>query len=411
LHQGLAFRGHNESEDSSNRGNFIEFLKFLTANSEEVNKYVLNNAPGNCLLTSPKIQKQLIQCCAIETRKKIIEELGEEPFAILADESSDISHKEQLALCLRYVDKLGRPCEHFLGVVHVDDTTSLSLKEAIEALLASHGLSITRIRGQGYDGASNMKGHIKGLKTLIMQESPSAYYIHCFAHQLQLVLVAVAKGNNDCVWFFDQVSLLLNIVGVSCKRHGMIRNSRLESVMKAIECEELETGSGLNQERGLPRPGDTRWGSHYRTIVNIISMYPTIRDVLITLGEDPTQKGDWPKIHAIVGVFESFDFVFAAHLMLIILGYTNELSECLQRREQDILNAISLVRVAKARMQKLRSNGWDQFLQRVTLFCNKHGVQVPAMDGQYVPYGRSARFAQNQTIDDHFRKEVFIGGQ
>ncbi|KAG2640465.1 hypothetical protein PVAP13_2KG357696 [Panicum virgatum] len=409
LHQGLAFRGHNESEDSSNRGNFIELLKFLAANSEEVNKYVLNNAPGNCLLTSPKIQKQLIQCCAIETRKKIIEELGEEPFAIRADESSDISHKEQLALCLRYVDKLGRPCEHFLGVVHVDDTTSLSLKEAIEALLASHGLSITRIRGQGYDGASNMKGHIKGLKTLIMQESPSAYYIHCFAHQLQLVLVAVAKGNNDCVCFFDQVSLLLNIVGVSCKRHGMIRNSRLESVMKAIECEELETGSGLNQERGLPRPGDTRWGSHYRTIVNIISMYPTIRDVLITLGEDPTQKGDWPKIIAIVGVFESFDFAFAAHLMLIILGYTNELSECLQRREQDILNAISLVRVAKARMQKLRSNGWDQFLQRVTLFCNKHGVQVPAMDGQYVPYGRSARFARNQTIDDHFRREVFIG--
>ena len=122
-----------------------------------------------------------------------------------------------------YVDKLGRPCGHFIGVVHVDDTTSLSLKEAIEGLLSSHGLSMTQIRGQGYDGASNMKGDIKGLKTLIMQESPSAYYIHYFAHQLQLVLVVVAKGNNDCVWFFYQVTLLLNIVGVSCKRHGMLR--------------------------------------------------------------------------------------------------------------------------------------------------------------------------------------------
>jgi hypothetical protein len=203
LHQGLSFRGHDESEESSNRGNFIEILKFLAVNSEEVNKYVLNNAPCNCTLTSPKIQKQIIQCCAIETRKKIIEELGEEPFAILADESSDISHKEQLALCLRYVDALGRPCEHFIGVVHVDDTSSLSLKDAIEALLVSHGLTLTRIRGQGYDGASNMRGDIKGLKTLIMQESPSAYYIHCFAHQLQLVLVVVAKGNNDCVWFYE----------------------------------------------------------------------------------------------------------------------------------------------------------------------------------------------------------------
>jgi len=178
LHQGLAFRGHDESEESSNRGNFIELLKFLAANSEEVNKYVLNNAPGNCSLTSPKIQAQVIQCCAIEIRKKIIEELGDEPYAILADESSDISHKEQLALCLRYVDKLGRPCEHFIGIAHVDDTSSLSLKEAIRALLVSHGLTMTQIRGQGYDGASNMKGGIKGLKILIMQESPSAYYIH-----------------------------------------------------------------------------------------------------------------------------------------------------------------------------------------------------------------------------------------
>ena len=83
----------------------IVLVKFQNFN--EVQKYVLDNAPGNCTLTSPDIQKQIIHCCAIETRKKIIEELGDEPYAILADESSDISHKEQLAFCLRYVDKLG----------------------------------------------------------------------------------------------------------------------------------------------------------------------------------------------------------------------------------------------------------------------------------------------------------------
>ncbi|KAG2538902.1 hypothetical protein PVAP13_9NG371900 [Panicum virgatum] len=379
LHQGLAFRGHDESEESSNRGNFIELLKFLAENSEEVNKYVLNNAPGNCTLTSPNIQKQIIHCCALETRKKIIEELGDEPYAILADESSDISHKEQLALCLRYVDKLGRPCEHFIGVVHVDDTTSLSLKKAIEGLLVSNGLSMQQIRGQGYDGASNMKGDIKGLKTLIMQESPSAYYIHCFAHQLQLVLVAVAMGNTNCKTFFDQ-------------RHDMLRNARLENM-------------------GLPRPGDTRWGSHYKTICIIIIIYSSIHDMLIELGADKAYKDDWTKIHFVFGAFESFEFVFFVHLMYVILGYTNELSECLQRRDQDILNAISLVNVAKSRMQELRSNGWDNFLQKVTSFCIKHGVEVPDMDGAYVPYGKSARYARarNQTNDDHFRREVYIG--
>jgi hypothetical protein len=184
-----------------------------------------------------------------------------------------------------------------------------------------------------------------------MQESPSTYYIHCFAHQLQLVLVVVAKGNNDCVWFFDQVALLLNIVGVSCKRHGMLRDARLENLMKSLECGELETGRGLNQEMGLPRPGETQWGSYYKNICNIITTYPVIRDVLMILGEGTTIRSDWTRIHSMLGAFESFDFVFDAYLMFVILGYTNDLSVCLQRREQDIINAISLVNVAKKRMQ------------------------------------------------------------
>jgi len=140
-------------------------------------------------------------------------------------------------------------------------------------------------------------------------------------------------------------------------------------------------------------------------------MYESIHDVLVDLGDDPTYKDDWTKIHFVTGAFETFEFVFFAHLMYIILGYTNELSECLQRREQDILNAISLVNVAKKRMQELRSDGWHNFLERVTSFCDKHGVDVPAMDGDYVPYGKSVRKARarKQTNDDHFRREVYIG--
>jgi hypothetical protein len=61
-------------------------------------------------------------------------------------------------------------------------------------------------------------------------------------------------------------------------------------------------------------------------------------------------------------IFESFDFVFSAHLMVTILGYTNDLSLCLQRGDQDIINALSLVSVAKNRMHQLRSmDGWYSF--------------------------------------------------
>jgi hypothetical protein len=48
LNQGLTFHGQDESENSNNRGNFLELLKWLASNNEEVDKYVLHNSPGNC---------------------------------------------------------------------------------------------------------------------------------------------------------------------------------------------------------------------------------------------------------------------------------------------------------------------------------------------------------------------------
>lgn len=209
--QGLATRGHDESEKSSNKGNFLELVSLIAKRDKHVAKVVLQNAPGNCILTSSDIQKDIVSAFAKETTKRIIEELDGGFFCILADESADISDKEQMALCLRYVDKMGQVKERLLGIVHVGDTTSLTLKTAIDKLLIENSLTISSVRGQGYDGASNMRGAINGLKSLILKESPCAYYVHCFAHQLQLTLVAVAKKNVDCSVLFDSLAILLKI--------------------------------------------------------------------------------------------------------------------------------------------------------------------------------------------------------
>jgi hypothetical protein len=61
---------------------------------------------------------------------------------------------------------------------------------------------------KGYDGASNMKGELNGLQALILKECPYAYYVHCYAHRLQLVLVAVAKDVVPISQFFRNCSLL-----------------------------------------------------------------------------------------------------------------------------------------------------------------------------------------------------------
>ena len=48
--------------------------------------------------------------------------------------------------------------ERFLGITHVNNTTKMTLKSAIEEVLNKHSLSISRLQGQGYNGASNMRG-------------------------------------------------------------------------------------------------------------------------------------------------------------------------------------------------------------------------------------------------------------
>lgn len=95
LRQGLAFRGHDESENSLNKGTFLELLHWLAGNFEEVDKVVLNNAPHNCKMIHHDIQHELIKYCAHETTKLVIEDLDGGHFAILADESSDVYQNEQ----------------------------------------------------------------------------------------------------------------------------------------------------------------------------------------------------------------------------------------------------------------------------------------------------------------------------
>ncbi|CAN0876386.1 Zinc finger MYM-type protein 1 [Linum grandiflorum] len=234
LKHGLPFRGHDESEDSNNRGLFLSLLEFYASDIEKVKSVVLNNAPKNHQLTSPKIQKDIVHALAVETSKLITMDIGDDLFTILADESRDVSVKEQMSVVLRYLNGNGCVVERFLGISHVSDTKAVSLKNAIESMLTKHGLSISRVRGQGYDGASNMKGEINGLKTLILEESPYAYYVHCFAHRLQLALVAVAQNHDDVNLFFFIVGTVTNLVGASCKRWDIIRETQYAKVQEAI---------------------------------------------------------------------------------------------------------------------------------------------------------------------------------
>jgi len=63
------------------------------------------------------------------------------------------------------------------------------------------------------------------------------------------------------------------VIGGSYKRRDEFQEKQTEAVEQALRLGELQTGWGLNQELGLGRPGDTHWGSHYKTFTYMIIMF------------------------------------------------------------------------------------------------------------------------------------------
>ena len=102
-----------------------------------------------------------------------------------------------------------------------------------------------------------MQGDINGLKTLILKENKKVFYVHCFAHQLQLTFVAIAKNHINIAEFFYVVSNLVTVVRGSCKRQNAIRDTQFAKIKEDLKNSVHKKGQVLDQETTLKHPGDT----------------------------------------------------------------------------------------------------------------------------------------------------------
>ena len=104
----------------------------------------------------------------------------------------DFANKEQLSICLRFADGTGVH-ELFADFVEVECITGAVLTDTILQKLAAWGLEFSCLRGQCYDGSSNMVGIRSGCRALIQSKVPKATYTHCAAHHLNLADVSACK--------------------------------------------------------------------------------------------------------------------------------------------------------------------------------------------------------------------------
>jgi len=88
-----------------------------------------------------------------------------------------------------------------------------------------------------------MRGEWNGLQALMLKDCPCAYYVRCYAHKLHLALIATSREVVHIHEFFTQLTLVVNTVSASSKRHAQLQNIISASSKRH---DQLQAGQEIN---------------------------------------------------------------------------------------------------------------------------------------------------------------------
>jgi hypothetical protein len=163
--------------------------------------------------------------------------------------------------------------------------------------------------------------------------------------------VSVTKCCSLVMDFFNYINLIVNIVNVSWKRQDQLAQCHHDNLVQRLENDGMLRWRGRNQATNLTRARDTRWVSHHKTLCRLQLMWSVVLEVLENVCQDATKLAQRTTSTGLLDKMESFESVLVLHLMIKFLGKTNDLSQCLQKKDQNIIRAIGLAGVAKKLMR------------------------------------------------------------
>ena len=198
-------------------------------------------------------------------------------FSVICDEARDASRKEQVSICVRYCTKDLEAEELFMGWHETADTHAEALKDLIVNSLRAINLDFDKIRGQGYDGASNMSGHKAGLQRLIRDENPLALFCYCVGHNLNLMTMDGIKSVPAIAAAMDRINDIVKYCRASPKRLDIF--------------EELCKDQGLDDSKLRPLC-KTRWVLKLPAVEAFLKYYEPLMDFLQEMSYDMEQKAD-----------------------------------------------------------------------------------------------------------------------
>ncbi|XP_039858034.1 zinc finger MYM-type protein 1-like [Simochromis diagramma] len=349
--QGLPFRGHDEGEDSPNRGNFLVCMELLKEFDPFLQKH---NPPSNAQYISPTSQNDMIDCCAQEVTSVIVSEMTKSKvYSIMVDEARD-KKAEQLAVCVRYVSE-GAVKERFLALAEIKPFDAQSIANEIQQQIQNYGLAELKCVAQTYDGAAVMSGSTGGVQAHFRRLHPEAIYVHCYAHQLNLVLCNTCKAVPEAVGLFSLLECVYSFFSTSLVNHHKFMETQAKLGLTKTELVQLS---------------NTRWACQLRSISAVLETLPAILECLSAIGS-PIAVGLRAKLY-------KFSAVYALLMFQLILSETKGLHKFLQKETLDLAEAFICKQAVCDTIKGKHSDAFaTELYEKTKALCNTHSIPEP----------------------------------
>ena len=132
------------------------------------------------------MQNEMLKVMALEVLRDVAASLQCIPlYSIMADETTDSSSREQVVICLRWVDNSLNAHEEFIGLQQIDRRDAATITFTHKDVLHRMSIRLTGARGQCYGGCSKLSGAKTRVATNIKSDEPRTVFTHCYGYCIQ----------------------------------------------------------------------------------------------------------------------------------------------------------------------------------------------------------------------------------
>ena len=288
-------------------------------------------------------------------------------YTLIADEVTDCSNKEQLCIVLRYVETESNLIrEDLVTFLECDNgITSEALADMMLGFITDH-LDPSKMRGQAYDGASNMSGKTNGAAARISSKYRLALYTHCASHCLNLAVVAS----------LEEVSVR-NMIGVVNRLSVFFfahpkRQKKLEEAIHNTQPE-----SNAQKLKDVCR---TRWIERIDALDRVKKLHSSIVACFERISFEGSRMWSPESVtdaSTLLLAITTTDFISALIITHGCLQYLRGLTTSLQAEAKDIVQAVSEINTLTSSLKQVRESVdsyHNRWFDTISEMCHEVGT-------------------------------------